>query len=240
MCTMSFIRPSENLLRIAFNRDELRSRPAALPVRHHLIEGHESIFPIDRPSQGTWIAANDAGLVLALLNVNSGQSRNESRAPRSRGEIIPMLLGTSELEEAIHRLADLPLDEFGSFRLMMVDQNRVVQFVSTPDERELDWLATPGVVSSSGLGDELVQSPRRDLFEELLAQSGETSFMQDEFHAHRWAERAHLSVNMSRSDARTVSQTIVELSPDRVRMIYSANRVRHPSAQLRVCEAVRS
>jgi hypothetical protein len=42
------------------------------------------------------------------------------------------------------------------------------------------------------------------------------------FHCHRWADRPHLSVNMSRADACTVSRTVVSLGAGRVSMTYHA------------------
>ena len=52
------------------------------------------------------------------------------------------------------------------------------------------------------------------------------------FHPHGWPDRPHLSVCMGRQDARTVSHTLVSLSPDQVALRY------HPDAPDRPAEAV--
>ena len=75
------------------------------------------------------------------------------------------------------------------------------QFESRPVGR------TPLLFTSSGLGDHLVEGVRRELFEGFFAGPAEGwRAAQDGFHRHRWEEgRGHLSVNMARPDARTVS-----------------------------------
>src|SRR5262249_44773985 len=71
MCTLTVLPLEGDRTRLAFNRDELRTRPEALPPQwtHH--GSRSAVHPIDPVSNGTWIAANDAGLALALLNVTT-------------------------------------------------------------------------------------------------------------------------------------------------------------------------
>src|SRR5262249_13957501 len=73
MCTVSIValnEPGNRRLRLACNRDELRSRPAALPPLVRNCDERQAIMPIDPVSDGTWIAVNDAGIAATLLNVN--------------------------------------------------------------------------------------------------------------------------------------------------------------------------
>src|SRR5262249_12632394 len=69
----------------------------------------------------------------------------------------------------------------------------------------------PFLFTSSGLGDHLVEEPRRQLFAEAMGHSANPD-AQDLFHRHEWPDRSHLSVCMRRSDARTVSHTLVVLT----------------------------
>ena len=57
-------------IRLACNRDELRTRPAALPPIIRTFGNRKAIMPVDPISNGTWIAVNDAGIAATLLNVN--------------------------------------------------------------------------------------------------------------------------------------------------------------------------
>ncbi|MEL7087152.1 MAG: hypothetical protein AAGL98_01720, partial [Planctomycetota bacterium] len=76
----------------------------------------------------------------------------------------------------------------------------------------------PAMLTSSGLGDHLVETPRRELFH---AGPFRTPADQDAFHGHRGADRPELSVFMHRDDARTVSRTAVEVAADAVVMAYT-------------------
>ena len=70
MCTLTILPLGGASTRLAFNRDEQRTRPAALPPQVRQFGGRTALMPVDPVSDGTWLAVNDAGLVLALHNVN--------------------------------------------------------------------------------------------------------------------------------------------------------------------------
>lgn len=236
MCTVSVLRLPEKLLRVACNRDEQVTRAAALPPVVRSVGGRHAVMPIDPVSGGTWIAANDAGLVLALLNFNPPGSSNAS-APLSRGFIIPSLLGEASVWAAVDQARSISPASFGLFRLAVLDGADGAEIVS--DGRTLGVQRVGGngaaamLFTSSGLGDHLVRRPRVELFERMLA-GGMSAATQDAFHRHAWADRRHLSVRMRRDDARTVSTTVVEVSAEGVEMSYQpedaaagADAVRH-------------
>jgi len=68
---------------------------------------------------------------------------------------------------------------------------------------------------SSGLGDEVVEAPRRALFDELFASDGDPIEKQLAYQRHSWPEAPHISVCMRRDVACTVSQTVVDVLADR-------------------------
>src|SRR5215831_21300264 len=118
MCTLSFI-PSNDEFLVAMNRDELRTRTTALPPRTFDVDGTEAIFPRELGG-GTWIASNDAGSLMALLNWHPAGRENSVEKPRTRGSIIPVLIsGRSPLEVA-YRLRRLELKPVLPFRLICV------------------------------------------------------------------------------------------------------------------------
>src|SRR5437762_13943150 len=73
VCTVSIISPGDGVLRLACNRDELWSRPDALPPRLMHFGQRQAALPIDPQSGGTWMAVNDAGLTCAILNARRGR-----------------------------------------------------------------------------------------------------------------------------------------------------------------------
>jgi hypothetical protein len=86
--------------------------------------------------------------------------------------------------------------------------------------------------TSSGLGDALVEAPRRALFDEWFVGVKLENQLerQDAFHRHQWPDRPELSVCMSRIDARTVSYTVVDLEADRATMTYYPDAPDRPVA----------
>jgi hypothetical protein len=216
MCTVTVIRV-DDALRVACNRDERRSRPSAHPPFITRDGNVQVLAPLDPLGQGTWIAANSFGLVFALLNMNGGGSG----PARSRGAIILALAASTTIDEAVAGCADLALDEFPPFRLLVIAAASVAELTSTAAgcAVRMHAAARPLLFASSSLGDVLVDGPRRQLFEQMMAQ-GETAARQDAFHAHRWRDRPDISVHMSRADACTVSTTVVEVTAREVRMTY--------------------
>ena len=70
------------------NRDERRSRPAALPPQVHDLGGRLAAFPVDPRGGGSWVGVNDVGIVVTLLNV-SGSTHSSNKEPRqSRRPIV--------------------------------------------------------------------------------------------------------------------------------------------------------
>lgn len=222
MCTASII-PVRGGFRLAVNRDELRARaPALRPTVVDLEGGGRAAWPTDADAGGTWIAVNDAGVALTLLNGNPRPMPPMPPEDRltSRGLIIPGLIASTSSRGAMQRLRAIEVAHFAPFRLVAVDGDEVCDAVW--DRRRLRVLSMPLVPRcfvSSGLGDDRAR-PRLGLFDECVARSGALPAAQDAFHSHRWHDRPEISVMMERPEARTVSVTIVTRSADGVRMHY--------------------
>ncbi len=211
-------------LRIACNRDESRDRLAARPPEIHRFGDRRAILPIDPVSGGTWVAVNDAGLMMTLLNFNPHRSVPACRL-KSRGGIIPKLLDATTLAEAIERTETINVFEYSLFRLILLDDSTCVELRpenGTLQSSKISPIDQPLLFTSSGLGDQLVEGPRRELFESMFQKSADWIHDQDRFHRHSWPGREHLSVCMSRADAKTVSQTIVTVHPTIVTMTYTS------------------
>lgn len=237
MCTVTIL-PRPGGLRLLTNRDESRQRREAHPPQTRDVEHGQAcapplraIYPTDAEAGGTWVAVNTAGVVLTLLNRNLPAPPPIDRPPapsgkRSRGEIIPDLLDCESADAALRRLPALNPRDFAAFRLVVADRESVVVARTDTMSMAHDRCrlgGKPFLFTSSGLGDHLVDPPRRGLFHEWFAGDAESwRERQDAFHRHRWGDRPELSVCMSRADARTVSLTAVEVEPAAVRMSYHA------------------
>ncbi|MBK8915345.1 MAG: NRDE family protein [Phycisphaerales bacterium] len=233
MCTVSLIPltgeggDTDVGLRMACNRDESRLRLAALPPAMHQFGAHRAILPVDPASGGTWIGANDRGLVATLLNVYTLPYSTTGRFPgrRSRGALVPQLLEAGGLEDARQAAGLIDAAAYPPFRLVAADRGR--WFEAHGDGAglrisESSPLLAPRMFTSSGLGDERVAGPRSALFEDMFsAPRDQWVCVQDEFHAHRWPDAPHLSVCMERAEALTVSFTTIEIGRAKVQMAYT-------------------
>jgi hypothetical protein len=224
MCTLSLVvSPDGSELRAMMNRDERRLRPVAEPPRMTAIAtGALGLWPRDPQSGGTWIAATDAGLVFALMNA-SGEA--PALPSPSRGGIIPRLAPARSLEELEASWSAMDVRDYPPFRLVVASRGSACVLahprLSPPLTVRLPLTPSAALVfSSSSLGDDVVETPRRELFAELLRNDADQRRAQDRFHQHAWPDRRHLSVLMTRADACTVSRTEVRLTTHGIQMRY--------------------
>ena len=224
MCTVTIV-PVGNGFRLGCNRDERRDRAPAMPPAVHGLSHRTAIFPVDPAGPGTWVGVNDTSLAAALLNRSTDAAPLDKSRRRSRGLIIPYLLECVSLADALRRGAAVDPRDFDRFRLAMVQRGTVATLTSDGAELavEVTDLARPMMLTSSSLGDALVEKPRRRLFERLFA-GEERSWLQAQslFHRHQWESRRGVSVRMERADAKTVSQTFVSVTGSAIELRYRA------------------
>ncbi|MGB0332699.1 MAG: NRDE family protein [Planctomycetota bacterium] len=118
MCTLTWTRHRGEAIgpdgyRLWFNRDELRARGREVPPHvKQTAGGLRYIAPADSDAGGTWIAANELGITVALLN-GYRSSRGEPRDGwTSRGHLVRELAGIRSLTDAWRRLTPERLQPF--------------------------------------------------------------------------------------------------------------------------------
>ena len=228
MCTATWM-ATEGRFRLYFNRDELRSRGPARPPERLEREGTAILAPIDGDRGGSWIAANEHGLVACLLNGYVEESDPAAAAPEpdggwtSRGELVLDLLAEREAAPALARLDRLELSRFRTFVLAL--------FAPDGEAQVARWLdgtlrLGPAVMplSSSSYETAAVIGRRRERWERE-APGGELPLDRRHrghvaYHASREADSGAHSVCMSRPDAATRSFTWVDVDADRVTLHY--------------------
>jgi hypothetical protein len=138
--------------------------------------------------------------------------------------IVPILLTAGTIEEALDLAGGIDATQFPPFRVLVLDADSFL--IASSDGASLTRFApaslhSPILLTSSGLGDHLVEHPRRDLFDRILSGTPDPLAAQDRFHKHHWSDKRHLSVLMSRPDARTVCRCEVDLFPDSIALSHS-------------------
>lgn len=236
MCTVSIItvQGSPGGYRLVTNRDEQRSRPTGEAPAWRTFRGVTALAPLDPVSGGTWVATNESGLTLCLLNGNLEPPPPAPAGARSRGLIIPALIGFTSIDAVLGALATTNLGVYPPFRLVIVEPGSASR--AEPRVADAFWdgrtltqtesRSVPVCYASSGLGDSRA-APRLPLFDATVGRCA-TAPEQDAFHRHVWPDRPEISVCMSRRDARTVSITTVVVEPG----IAGPARVRADYAQV--------
>jgi hypothetical protein len=95
MCTLTVV-TGTNTYRMAMNRDEKTVRDAGMLPEIHEFDSTRAIYPNDGEGS-TWIATNDCGITLALLNWNDTTVPRKAVKTRSRGRVIPALMDSRSL-----------------------------------------------------------------------------------------------------------------------------------------------
>ncbi|MEM9345067.1 MAG: NRDE family protein [Planctomycetota bacterium] len=231
MCTVTIVpKPGlKDAFRMACNRDESHGRAPADPPKHpgrkDYLDQRFVLMPIDPSSGGTWVAVNDAGIAFTLLNYNLPEPPTDR--DQSRGAVIPFLAQADTVEDALAMAGQLERERMMPFRLVICDGKTLVLWRSTEPVEKTEirpWSSEPVMFTSSGLGDHLVEGPRRELFEDWFGADVAINFdHQRDFHRHRWLDKQHVSIDMYREDARTVSYTVVDVELNNATIRYYAD-----------------
>ncbi|HSO21647.1 MAG TPA: NRDE family protein [Chondromyces sp.] len=220
MCTLTIDRRAGRLL-LTMNRDERWTRaPERPPALHPATGGGRAwVAPADGERGGTWIGANDDGVVACLLNAYAPGDLDLIGRPDvpSRGEIIPGLLARGR--DGVERFLDAELDptRYPSFTLV----------VATPEgARALRWTLDRGLshetigegwslVSSSWWRAAEVTAWRRRRFDAWLAEGAPFVGTLPAFNLLEDPEAREQSPMMTRSFSGTRSVTRVEVDRER-------------------------
>jgi uncharacterized protein with NRDE domain len=216
MCTLSVFPNSKGTI-ITMNRDEKRSRGEA----ENISITDTYCFPVDVPSQGTWVGMNRFGLVFALLN--RYQDEHPEGGQQSRGQIIPSFLSSVDLHEVQKKLDGFEVENYNPFDFLIIELGNIIH-VSWDGKRllkEKQSLDDPFFISSSSERASEVLRYRRNVFTDFLNQ---TPFQECDIMSglHLKRQRGHegASIFMEREKVHTKSITQILLKSDQSDMFY--------------------
>lgn len=221
MCTLSWI-PCLDGYVLAFNRDERRTRPAALPPSVRVIDGVSFLAPTDPEGGGTWVAANAAGLTVALAN-RYHDSRPADPARRvSRGQLVLGLASAQSIGEVEDRLNAARLDRYDGFTLTALEPGMPARLYGWNGATLVaSGRTAPGLlVASSAKRETAAIAARTEALAGLAAEEGWTRRTLLQAHSGHAPSTGALSICMHRDDASTVSLTQIEVDAARVAMTY--------------------
>ena len=244
MCTLTWWNGPDGY-EVFFNRDERRTRLEALPPCVDVRNGVRFVAPVDQPSGGTWLLANERGVTLAILNLYE-RERMEPPAEgfHSRGLLLRSLADCGDLDEVSQRLRAARMADYNAFTLIGFDLGR-------PDgvlrvwrwQHDGESLVGPDEqpempVCSSSFAPERVIASRQQIFAELRAAAEVRPGLLQSFHRFdRGGQPSPETVLMRRPDARTLSISRVRIETGRIRFEYEpVPEEGEPAAEATVCE----
>jgi hypothetical protein len=210
MCTITFW-PRESGYALAMNRDEKIVRVRGLAPCVRRVAGRTVVFPSE-PGGGTWIALNDTGATLALVNWYA-INRRVTDGVVSRGDVVQAAKTAAAAAEAEAALKQLPLAQINPFRLVGVfpQTEQVVEWRwDLKKLRRLKHRWRPQQWISSGYDEPGAQRVRSRTFQRLRKEksAGSPGWLRA-LHSSHLPERGPYSTCMHRPDAATVSYSEV-------------------------------
>jgi transport and Golgi organization protein 2 len=223
MCTVTFI-AQRNGYCLGMNRDEKLTRLDGLPPTRTKTNGREVLYPSE-PTGGTWIALNDSGASLALINWYSVTKKVE-RNNVSRGEVIKAVGAADSAEVVNARLKELRLKRINPFRLIGIFpvSGEIVEWRWDSKQLVLHnhrWKTRQWI--SSGFDEPTAQSVRGKTFQRAVRQrSADSLDWLRRLHRSHSPQTGPFSTCMHRADAATVSYAEVVVSMNEAVMRYHA------------------
>ena len=222
MCTVSWVARREGY-ELLCNRDERRSRKAARGPVLRTSRGVRFVAPTDAEAGGTWIAVNEHGLTLCLLNRYAGAVASAGSVYSSRGLLLPDLMGHSDPAEVMRAVARTALSQFQPFTLVALAPGAEPAVAGWTGERllisEEDCDSLMPLTSSSFASGDVARA-RKELFRDMTGSARQTADLLMRFQRSHHPEPGPYSVCMHRAGASTVSFSRVTVTPHSVNFFY--------------------
>lgn len=222
MCTLTW-RVTPGGYQILFNRDEQKTRSIARPPQAFSKQDSVALMPIDPDGQGTWVATNNHGLSLCLLNFYQGQT--PSSAKQSRGQLVRQLAYCQNHSQVVEQLTAINWSDYPPFSLLIFDPEKLTSSCQIPaiiwNGLEVLHREQSSPITSSSFEFEQVQAARLEHFNHQAKHQTQPSFCQLlTYHTSHSPQAGAHSVCMHRDDAQTVSLTMINVEANRITMDY--------------------
>jgi len=211
---------------VFFNRDERRSRKAALPPGIHVRGDTRFIAPLDGDFGGARLAVTEHGITLAIENGYTDLddlAHEPAEGFTSRGLLLTSLADCRSSTDVLRRMEGLDLHRYRSFLLTVFDHDgtgllaRWIRGLLSIN-RELERLVP--IISSSFETEEVLRS-RRNLFHGMQNENDAGhAELHLAYHESHLPQKGPYSTCMHRPDARTVSFSRIQVDQHEARFHY--------------------
>jgi hypothetical protein len=219
MCTVSWIH-HKDAYELLCNRDEKLTRISAQEPRLAVRNGTRFLAPVDGDFGGTWIATNEFGVSVCLLNgANRAGSDIHAGAPRrSRGLLVLDLIPLPSVAAICDRISGIDLSAFASFALAALEPGRPTAVLEWDGSKKtlLFEAADRFMLTSSSFDPEGVRRNRREEYSRVQDREGLHAF-----HRSHSPARSAYSACMHRADAETVSFSWIQVGREETDFFYT-------------------
>lgn len=224
MCTVTWLRNTSGY-QVFFNRDEQKAREPATRPSVRRLNNVRYLAPQDGRSGGSWLAVNEHGLTVGLLNYYEAGAPPRLAGAISRGQLVISLMDAASQDEVAKRLHLHALTSYGPFFLLVWAPGRPVHWHRWDGVRRVASILRDDElpVTTSSFDSEAVVGARRRRFEELVSRHGPpTEAALAAYHRSTDPRGGPYSVFMTRPDAETVSYSQVGVTAGDLAYFYAA------------------
>jgi hypothetical protein len=219
MCTDSWLY-QQNGYQLFFNRDELKTRKPALPPKLKQRAGVGILTPEDGDAGGTWIAVNEFGLTVCLLNYyDRPYELMAGESFTSRGLLVLALAEQRDVTSAQLYLNTHSMRNYRACHVLMLDPSACAS--ATWNGETIEHNNAPLCpMSSSSFETRFVITGRQSQFKAQFADVAPTAEGLFAFQKTHLPEKGPFSVCMHRAEAGTVSHSQINVSGDAASFAY--------------------
>ncbi len=214
MCTVTYL-PKKKGFILTSNRDEDKNRAAKVIFPNSFEFDEEMIvFPKDHKGGGSWIASNNTGKVVCLLNGGKEKHKRKSSYKKSRGLVVLDAFGYLKAKDFANQYDFSGIEPFtlivvdhekGKTKLSEIIWDEKIAKISDIDSSK------PCIWSSSTLYEQSVRKAREDWFNDFLKKGDFSVFGIRKFHRFGGNGDIKNNLTMERNNRLgTVSITSVE------------------------------
>ncbi len=221
MCTATWLF-NENEYDLFFNRDELNTRKIAFSPSQKSANSISYLSPTDADEGGTWIAVNQFGLSLFLLNFYHANFKIKDNFKfKSRGLIIPNLIDEKNVNLVLLRLQEFELSDYRPFVLgLMSPDHSVSTFSWNGTEKIVSKNVDLPLCSSSFKSLYVINSRTQRIQSEINSTNELTIDYFIDLHKSHFPDKSAFSICMHRDDAHTVSLSHIQVTDSKISFSY--------------------
>jgi hypothetical protein len=215
MCTVTIWREDDHFT-VTMNRDDAQARQELPPTVQRGAKG-DFVSPHDVQAGGSWIAANDLGLIACLLNRYDPAPKGRA----SRGDIVLRAMDMPNVQAAALALSPAPGD-YSPFTCLLLDREHIVRvdWNGAQIAREALALKPLEMLTSSSWQEVEVRAKRSDVISQLTSKRQSLGDSIDTFHCHTETDGDVWTPMMQRPQSHTKSIIRVRVSLEMTKMSY--------------------